>query len=172
MRFLNALVVVVCLATLGSPAWAQPAKGAPAKAAPAAPAKGGAAAPAAKKSLYDRLGGLMGITVVVDDFINRLVPNADLNKNPAIDAARKKIPASYLKYHVSALVCQVTGGPCKYVGRAMKEAHAHLNISDKEWGIMAAEFKKSLDKYKVPAAEQKELFDIVGTTKADIVIAK
>jgi len=27
---------------------------------------------------------------------------------------------------------------------------------------MAAEFKKSLDKFKVPEAEQKELFDIVG----------
>ena len=44
-----------------------------------------------------------------------------------------------------------------------------MNITEKEWGVMAGEFKKSLDKYKVPAAEQKELFDIVGTTKADIV---
>ena len=34
------------------------------------------------------------------------------------------------------------------------------------------EFKKSLDKFKVPAAEQKELFDIVGTTKTDIVVRK
>ena len=31
--------------------------------------------PGAQKSLYDRLGGLKGITVVVDDFINRLVAN-------------------------------------------------------------------------------------------------
>jgi hemoglobin len=38
--------------------------------------------------------------------------------------------------------------------------------------IMAAEFKKFLDKFKVPAAEQKELFDIVGKTKADIVARK
>lgn len=168
MKFLNAFVVVICMATLGSPAWAQGAK-----AGVKAGAKVGAkAAPAAKKPLYERLGGMMGITVVVDDFINRLVPNAELNKNPAIDAARQKIPPSYLKYHVSALVCQVTGGPCKYVGRAMKDSHAHLNITEKEWGVMAGEFKKSLDKYKVPAAEQKELFDIVGTTKADIVIAK
>ena len=78
--------------------------------------------PGAHKSLYDRLGGLKGITVVVDDFINRLVANNELNKNPAI--------------------------------------------------VMAKEFKKSLDKFKVPAAEQKELFDIVGTTKADIVVRK
>lgn len=67
------------------------------------------------------------------------------------------------------MVCEVTGGPCKYTGRSMKESHVHLNISEKEWGVMAGEFKKSLDKFKVPDAEQKELFDIVGTTKADIV---
>ena len=126
----------------------------------------------AQKSLYDRLGGLKGITVVVDDFINRLVANKELNKNPAINAGRKSSPAPYLKFQVSQMVCGATGGPCKYTGKAMKESHAHLNISEKEWGVMAAEFKKSLDKFKVPAAEQKELFDIVGTTKADIVVRK
>lgn len=127
---------------------------------------------AAQKSLYERLGGLKGITVVVDDFINRLVANKMLNKNPAINAGRKSSPAPYLKYQVSELVCQVTGGPCKYTGKAMKESHAHLNISEKEWGVMAGEFKKSLDKYKVPANEQKELFEIVGKMKADIVVRK
>ncbi len=126
----------------------------------------------AQKALYDRLGGLKGITVVVDDFINRLVANKELNKNPAINAGRKSSPAPYLKFQVSQMVCGVTGGPCKYTGKAMKESHVHLNISEKEWGVMAAEFKKSLDKFKVPAAEQKELFDIVGTTKADIVVRK
>ena len=126
----------------------------------------------AQKSLYDRLGGLKGITVVVDDFVNRLVANKELNKNPAINAGRKSAPAPYLKFQVSQMVCGVTGGPCKYTGKAMKESHAHLNISEKEWGVMAAEFKKTLDKFKVPAAEQKELFDIVGTTKADIVVRK
>ncbi len=128
-------------------------------------------APAADvpKPLYERLGGLKGITVVVDDFIDHLVVNKTLNKNPAIDAGRKRSPAPYLKFQVSQLVCEATGGPCKYTGKAMKESHDPLNISEKEWGIMAGEFKKSLDKFKVPAAEQKELFDIVGKTKADIV---
>jgi hemoglobin len=93
--------------------------------------------PGAQKSLYDRLGGLKGITVVVDDFIDRLVANEELNKNPAIDAGRKISPAPYLKFQVSQMVCEVTGGPCKYTGKAMKESHIHLNISEKEWGVMA-----------------------------------
>jgi len=128
--------------------------------------------PGAQKSLYERLGGLKGITAVVDDFIDRLVANQELNRNPAIDAGRKRSPAPYLKFQVSQMVCEVSGGPCKYTGRAMAESHRHLNISEQEWGVMAVEFKKSLDAFKVPAAEQKELVAIVGTTKADIVVRK
>jgi hemoglobin len=124
------------------------------------------------KPLYERLGGLKGITVVVDDFINRLVSNKTLNKNPAINAGRKSSPPPYLKFQVSQLICELAGGPCKYTGKAMKESHAHLNISEKEWDVMAKEFQKSLNKFKVPAAEQKELFDMVGKTKADIVVRK
>lgn len=128
--------------------------------------------PSGQKALFERLGGLKGIAVVVDDFIDRLLVNETLNKNPAIDAGRKSSPAPYLKFHVSALVCEVTGGPCKYTGKSMKDSHAHLNITENEWSVMAADFKKSLDKFKVPAPEQAELFAIVGTTKSDIVVKK
>src|SRR5262249_41126694 len=125
-----------------------------------------------KKSLYDRLGGVGPISVVVDEFINRLVVDATLNKNPAIKEARARVPAPYLKFHVTAMVCEATGGPCKYTGRDMKTSHAKLNISEKDWDEMAKVFKAVLDKFKVPEKEQQELFAIVGTTKADIVVAK
>jgi hemoglobin len=120
-------------------------------------------------SLYDRLGGAGPISVVVDEFIERLTANDLLNANPAIKAARVRVPNPYLKFHVTSMVCQATGGPCKYAGRGMKESHVHLHITDKEWDEMAKVFKGVLDKYKVPAKEQQELFAIVGTTKADIV---
>ncbi|MGH8672597.1 MAG: group I truncated hemoglobin, partial [Burkholderiales bacterium] len=125
-----------------------------------------------KAPLYGRLGGLKGITVVVDDFVDRLVVNKTLNKNPAINAGRKAAPAPYLKFQVSQQFCELTGGPCKYTGKGMKESHAHLNITEREWDVMAGEFQKSLNKFKVPSAEQKELFEIVGETKSDIVTKK
>jgi hemoglobin len=127
------------------------------------------AAPA--RSLYDRLGGMTGITVVVDDFIDRLVIDHMLNMNPRIKEARVRVPAPYLKYHVSALVCQVTGGPCAYSGRTMKDSHAHLNITPAEWDWMVGVFKDVLADHRVPAAEQQELLNIVGGTRADIVMA-
>jgi hemoglobin len=123
-------------------------------------------------SLYDRLGGLAPISVVVSDFIDALVPDTVLNANPAIDAARKRVPAPYLKYHVTALVCQVTGGPCQYQGRPMKESHAHMSITEQEWDRMVMLFKGVLAKHRVPAQESRELVDIVNSTKADIVVSR
>lgn len=124
-----------------------------------------------QESLYDRLGGLAPISVVVSDFLDVLVPDPVLNANPAVDAARRRVPAPYLKYQVTALVCQATGGPCQYQGRGMKEAHAHLNITEKEWDRMVTLFKEVLAKHNVPAKETEELLEIVDSTKADIVVS-
>lgn len=122
-------------------------------------------------SLYDRLGGLAPISVVVSDFIDEIVPDEMLNKNPAIAAARKTVPAAYLKYHVTAMVCQATGGPCQYSGRNMHDAHAHLNITEPEWDRMVEIFTGVLNKHAVPETEQGELMAILGSTKDDIVTA-
>lgn len=123
------------------------------------------------KSLYERLGGVYAIATVVDDFIERLLVNDVLNANPRIKEARDRVPKAGLKYRVTELVCQVTGGPCKYTGRSMKEAHQHLNIVEKEWQAMVADFRKTLDKFQVPTAEQNELIAIVETVKPEIVVA-
>jgi hemoglobin len=120
-------------------------------------------------SLYERLGGVYSIATVVDDFIERLLVNATLNANPAIKEARVRVPKAGLKFHVTALVCEVSGGPCKYTGRAMKESHQHLNITQVEWDAMVADFKATLNKFKVPQREQQELITIVGSTEKDIV---
>jgi hemoglobin len=134
----------------------------------ASPARGDAPV----RSLYERLGGVGPISVVVDEFIERLFVDDLLNANPAISEARARVPRSYLKFHVTTLLCQVTGGPCKYTGRSMKDSHARLGITEREWTEMAAVFQAVLDKYKVPAREQQELFALVGGTKADIVVAE
>lgn len=131
---------------------------------------GTAGAAEEKKSLYDRLGGVYAIATVVDTFIEKLLVNDTLNANPAIREARDRVPRAGLKFQVTALVCQVTGGPQMYTGRSMKDAHRHLHITQKEWDAMAADFVAVLDQYKVPKAEQQELLAIVGSTKADIVV--
>lgn len=53
----------------------------------------------------------------------------------------------------------------------MKESHAHLDITEKEWQAMRADFKKVPDKFKVLDQEQKELFAIAESIRKDIVVS-
>jgi hemoglobin len=125
---------------------------------------------AATQTLYERLGGVYNIAAVADDFIERLYVNETLNANPAIAGARSQLRKPGLKVQLTTMMCQVTGGPCKYAGQGMKEAHAHFRITEGEWNAMVADFKATLDKFQVPASEQQELMTIVGSTKPDIVV--
>jgi hemoglobin len=121
-------------------------------------------------SLYDRLGGVYAIAAVVDVFIDRIMVDPVLNANPLVDEAHHRVPKAGFKYLVTEMVCMATGGPQRYTGKAMKDSHAHLKITPAEWDVFAGHFKAVLDQFKVPAAEQKELFEIVGTTRGDIVM--
>lgn len=123
-------------------------------------------------SLYERLGGVYAIAVVVDDFIDRIMIDARLNANPAVDEAHHKVPPPGFKYLVTEMVCWATGGPQKYTGRSMLDSHRHLNITPPEWEAFLDDFQQTLDKFKVPAAEQAELRAIVQSTYGEIVTGK
>ena len=127
------------------------------------------AAVPATPSLYDRLGGLYAVSAVVDDLVDRIYVNGTLNANPNIAKARSNVRKPGLKVHLTNLVCSVTGGPGKYTGQGLKESHANFHITQKEWDALLVDFRASLDKFKVPAGEQKELVAIVESTKPDIV---
>ena len=122
-----------------------------------------------KPSLYDRLGGLYPIAAVVDDFIDRVYVDDTLSSNPNIAKARSEVRKPGLKVQVANQVCMVTGGPCKYTGKSMKESHAGFRITQKEWDALMVDFRASLEAFKVPSPEQQELIAIVESTKPDIV---
>jgi|GEM_PF-510766 len=124
---------------------------------------------AQEKSLYERLGGVYQIAAVVDDFVDKLLvdPIITANKNTVSGLAHITKPG--LKYLITEMLSQAAGGPQKYTGKPMKEAHKDLKISEAEWEAMVKDFLSTLAKFKVPNKEQIELVVIVGNTKSDIV---
>lgn len=125
-----------------------------------------------RPTLYERLGGIYNIATVVDDFIDRIMEDPRLNANPLVDEAHHRVGRPGFKYLVTEMVGWATGGPQRYTGRSMGDSHRHLNITPGEWEAFLDDFRLTLERFSVPAAEQKELFDIVGSTKGDIVIVK
>ena len=122
-------------------------------------------------SLYDRLGGVYAIAVVVDNFIDRIMGDPRLNANPLVDEAHHRVSPQGFKYLVTEMVCWAVGGPQQYSGRAMDDAHRHLMISSDEWGAFLDDFQQTLDTFAVPQPEQEELKAIVESTRESIVAA-
>ena len=125
-----------------------------------------------KPSLYDRLGGIYAIASVVDDFIDRIMIDPALNANPLVDDAHHRVGKASFKYLVTEMVGWATGGPRRALLPAvsMRDSHVDLKITEGEWVAFCKDFQDTLDRFKVPAARNKqELFAIVQSTKADIV---
>jgi len=122
-------------------------------------------------TLYDRLGGVYSFAVVVDDLIDRIMTDARLNANPAVNEAHHKVPPPGFKYLVTEMVCWAAGGPQKYSGRSMADSHRHLQITPREWEAFLDDLQQTLDRFQVPAKEQAELRAIVQSTYGDIVLA-
>jgi len=133
----------------------------------AAPAAAEEKAPAPKApTLYSRLGGYDAIAAVSDDFIVRLVGDPRLGQFFVGhgDKSRQRI-----RQLIVDQLCAVTGGPCVYVGREMKEVHAGLGITSQDWDAMVKHLVASLEKFKVPSREKDDLLAALGTLKKDIV---
>lgn len=125
-----------------------------------------------KLSLYERLGGVYSIAIVVDDFIDRIMVDPRLNANSFVDEAHHRVTSQGFKYYVTEMVCWATGGPQQYSGRSMRDAHQHLAITPQEWQAFIDDFQQTLDKFHVPQQEQNELKAIVESTRSDIVVAE
>lgn len=121
-------------------------------------------------SLYDRLGGVYNIAVVVDDFIDRIMDDPRLNANPRVDEAHHRVSPQGFKYYVTEMVCDASGGPQTYSGRTMGDSHRHLMITEEEWKAFMDDLQQTLDKFEVPQPEQEELTAIVESTKEAIVV--
>lgn len=128
--------------------------------------------PTAEESLYQRLGGLEAIALVVDDFMENFMQDALIMANPAVRERKSADTKPYITFQVTSLVCEATGGPCRYTGRDMGSAHEGLNVSAAEWDRMVEIFAQTLADHQVPEGEQEELFAILGPSRDDIVVGE
>jgi hemoglobin len=131
---------------------------------------GGAQAATAEPSLYDRLGGLPAISLVVSDFMDVFIHDPVIMANPAVRERKTAAAAPYIKYQVTTVVCEASGGPCQYTGKNMRDAHAGLGVTAAEWDRMAQIFGSTLARHQVPERETQELFALMGPLRDDIVV--
>jgi len=131
-------------------------------------------------SLYERLGGIFAIAAVVDQFSDAIIENAmvgKLSKNAQLRQWSVEQPGRLpgLKFMRTLWVANISGGPFEYSPTrpgstllGLEEAHRDLRISPEEFDEVAAELKRTLDAFNVPATEQGQVLGAFAAHKDEV----
>jgi len=136
-----------------------------------------------KLALYYRLGGEIGLSNLVADFLPRAMDDPRVNwdrkgvtrggfsfsrgKSETWKATPEAV--AKLRSHLVQFLALATGGPSDYAGKEIESVHAHMHISNPEFDATIGDLKVSLDRLKIANVEQRELLDIVESTRPEIV---
>ena len=118
---------------------------------------------ATKSSLYERLGGMPGITALIIEFGGRT------RSDPRIKDRFFNTDAENLRRLVIEFFCVTTGGPCQYSGRDMESSHARMDLVEEEVDAFIEDLGGALDKLKVPDQDKAELLGLMEPLKPEMV---
>ena len=131
-------------------------------------------------SLYERLGGAFPIAAVVDHFSNQLVLNPIVGQDSSNRALAEwhrnsldRLPG--LKFMRTLWVCNVAGGPFEYTATkpgstvvGLEVAHRDLKISPAQFDEVAAELARTLELFRVPERETREVLAAFAAHKDEV----
>ena len=117
-------------------------------------------------TLYQRLGGYDAIAAVTDEFITRMVLDKQLGR---FFVGMSKGTKTVLREHIVEFLCDLTGGPCHYIGKDLKPAHEGLGITESDWRLAVAHLVASLNKFNVAPRERDDFVNAIAVFKDDIV---
>ncbi len=115
------------------------------------------------KCLYEKFGGRDGVKAVVETFYKSVLSNPDVAPYFSETNMNKQ------KDHQTNFISFVLGGPNKYTGRSMREAHAHLNLTEKDFQIIATLLSDALKYHGVSDQDIANVMKIVATTHDDVL---
>lgn len=123
-----------------------------------------------QKTLFERLGGKPGISMLVDDTVDTHM------KNPAVNARflpflEQPERLAQIKQHTVDFFSAGSGGPAQYSGRDMVTTHRGMNISPAEYMHVIDDIFIALNKQSVDDETKKDVLAILWSLK-DMIISK
>jgi hemoglobin len=123
-----------------------------------------------KPTLYDRLGGVYGIAAVVDKFSDDVLESPIVGKGSENEYLKEwsndkaKTRLAGLKFMRTLWLCDVAGGPYKYVPTkagadrvGLENAHCNLHIKPAEFNEVARILDNTLKEFNISSAEKSEV---------------
>lgn len=102
-------------------------------------------------SLYHQLGERAGIADIVEDLLYLIVEDNRINEQ------FRGVDIRQFHGHLTDQLCELSGGPCTYSGRGMRESHADINVTDTQFNAMAENLILAMEKNDIPTGGQNRL---------------
>jgi len=115
------------------------------------------------QSLFERIGGMSAVNAAVDIFYIK-VTNDDL-----VSHYFDKIDMAKQSGKLKAFLAYAFGAPMNYAGKNMNEAHAHMHITENQFGAVAGHLVDTLKELSVPQKLIDEVVEIALSVKDQIV---
>ena len=117
----------------------------------------------ADDSLYQDLGGKVGITTIVEHALVHHV------SNPQIKAQFDDISIDHLRGQLVIFICQVTGGPCVYTGHNLSIVHKGMHLTDADFNAQVEDMQLAMDEVGIPYRTQNRLLARLAPYERDVV---
>ena len=119
-------------------------------------------------SLYERLGKTDGIRAIVETALAAHLANPTIQKRYEPGAKDPEYWSKVVQHAVDFFEAGA-GGPAKYQGKSMVEAHAGMNINGEEFLAVVDDIMGALGKHAVDQATQNEVLAILYSLKPEVV---
>ncbi len=100
---------------------------------------------------YDGLGGEAGIKKIVDTFL------AIILVDPRIAHQFKELDQPHFVAKLAEQFCHLSGGPCQYTGKDMKDIHDGMNITNAQFNALAEDLQYAMEQHGIPNRIQNKL---------------
>lgn len=116
-----------------------------------------------EESLYKRLGGEEFVGVLVEKMYSKILSDPTLNVYFYIS------DINFLKKHQKNFFSFILGGPRKYDGDDLREAHKHLHLKERDFDQFKTHIDNTLSELHIKSEISRELLAIVEFYRTDVL---
>lgn len=103
------------------------------------------------ESLYQQLGERSGIANIVEDLLYLIVEDDRINEQ------FRGVDVRQFHTNLTDQLCELSGGPCTYSGRKMRESHADMNVTDTQFNALAENLILAMEQNNIATGAQNRL---------------
>lgn len=103
------------------------------------------------ETLYQQLGERSGIANIVEDLLYLIVEDDRINEQ------FRGVDVRQFHTNLTDQLCELSGGPCTYSGRKMRESHSDMNVTDTQFNALAENLILAMEQNNIATGAQNRL---------------